>query len=109
MPTVMMLLRRARPVFDIASENVRTVLRNFFPVFVSRGVVQISAFVDAMLAGLISEQVVAALMYAQSLYTLPVSLFGMSISAAELPAMSSALGTTTQIAGQLRQRLDQGL
>src|ERR1041385_1983786 len=82
LPTVMMLLRRVRPVFDIASENVRTVLRNFFPVFMSRGVVQISAFVDTMLAGLISPQAVVALTYAQSLYTLPVSLFGMSISAA---------------------------
>src|SRR5947209_1441253 len=109
LPTILKLIGRLRPVLDIASENVRTVLRNFFPVFMSRGVVQISAFVDAMLAGLISEQAVAALMYAQSLYTLPVSLFGMSISAAELPAMSSALGTTTQIADQLRHRLDEGL
>src|SRR5213080_2772001 len=48
-------------------------------------------------------------MYAQSLYTLPVSLFGMSISAAELPAMSSALGTTAQVADQLRYRLSEGL
>src|SRR5438552_10267555 len=109
LPTILKLIGRLRPVLDIASENVRTVLRNFFPVFMSRGVVQISAFVDAMLAGLISEQAVAALMYAQSLYTLPVSLFGMSISAAELPAMSSALGTTTQIADQLHHRLGEGL
>jgi putative peptidoglycan lipid II flippase len=109
MPTVLKLIRRLRPVLDIATENVRTVLRNFFPVFMSRGVVQISAFVDAMLAGLISPQAVAALTYAQSLYTLPVSLFGMSVSAAELPAMSSALGTSEQIAGQLRRRLDEGL
>ncbi len=109
MPTVIVLIRRLRPVLDIASANVRTVLRNFFPVFMSRGVVQISAFVDAMLAGLISPQAVAALTYAQSLYTLPVSLFGMSVSAAELPAMSSALGSRDQIAEQLRQRLDAGL
>jgi putative peptidoglycan lipid II flippase len=109
MPTVLSLIRRLRPVFDVASENVRTVLRNFFPVFMSRGVVQISAFVDAMLAGLISPQAVAALTYAQSLYTLPVSLFGMSVSAAELPAMSSALGSTDQIAEQLRRRLGDGL
>ena len=33
-----------------------------------------------------------ALTNAQTLYLLPVSLFGMSVSAAELPAMSSALG-----------------
>ena len=109
MPTVISLIRRLRPVLDIASANVRTVLRNFFPVFMSRGVVQISAFVDAMLAGLISPQAVAALTYAQSLYTLPVSLFGMSVSAAELPAMSSALGSRDQIADQLRNRLDDGL
>ena len=109
MPTVLALIRRLRPVFDIASQNVRIVLRNFFPVFMSRGVVQISAFVDAMLAGLISPQAVAALTYAQSLYTLPVSLFGMSISAAELPAMSSALGSRDQVAAQLRHRLEGGL
>jgi putative peptidoglycan lipid II flippase len=62
-----------------------------------------------MLAGLISEQAVAALTYAQSLYTLPVSLFGMSVSAAELPAMSSAVGTSSQIADHLRHRLEEGL
>jgi putative peptidoglycan lipid II flippase len=109
MPTVLRLIRRLRPVLDVASENVRTVLRNFFPVFISRGVVQISAFVDAMLAGLISPQAVASLTYAQSLYTLPISLFGMSVSAAELPAMSSAIGSTDEVAAQLRPRLDQGL
>ena len=109
LPTVLKLIKRLRPVFDLATANVREVLHNFFPVFVSRGVVQISAFIDAMLAGLISPQAVAALNYAQSLYTLPVSLFGMSISAAELPAMSSVVGSTDEIASQLRQRLDGGL
>lgn len=109
LPTVLKLIRRLRPVLDIATENVRTVLRNFFPVFISRGVVQISAFVDGILAGLISTQAVASLTYAQSLYTLPISLFGMSVSAAELPAMSSAVGTSAEIASQLRTRLDQGL
>jgi putative peptidoglycan lipid II flippase len=106
---VLKLIRQLRPVLDLTTPNVRTVLANFFPVFVSRGVVQISAFVDAMLAGLISPHAVASLTYAQSLYTLPVSLFGMSVSAAELPAMASALGTNDEVAVQLRQRLDAGL
>jgi putative peptidoglycan lipid II flippase len=110
LPTVLWLLKGLRPVFDFADPNVRTVIRNFFPVFMSRGVIQISAFVDAGLASLVPYiGAVTALTYAQSLYTLPVSLFGMSISAAELPAMSSALGSSDQIAGQLRQRLDGGL
>jgi putative peptidoglycan lipid II flippase len=85
------------------------VIRNFFPVFVSRGVVQISAFVDALLASLLGTGAVAALMFAQSLYTLPVSLFGMSVSAAELPEMSSALGSDEEVKSQLRRRLDSGL
>jgi putative peptidoglycan lipid II flippase len=110
LPTVLWLVRGLSPVLDFANANVRTVIRNFFPVFMSRGVVQISAFVDAGLASLVPYiGAVSALNYAQSLYTLPVSLFGMSVSAAELPAMSSALGSSTEISGELRRRLDGGL
>jgi putative peptidoglycan lipid II flippase len=109
LPTVFQLVRRLRPVIDLASAHVMTVIRNFFPVFMSRGVVQISAFVDAVLASFLPEGSVVALTYAQSLYTLPVSLFGMSVSAAELPAMSRAIGNTEQVAEVLRQRLEDGL
>lgn len=109
LPTVLKLIKHLKPVLDLTTAHVRMVLNNFFPVFVSRGVVQISAFIDAMLAGLISSQAVASLTYAQSLYTLPVSLFGMSVSAAELPAMASALGTSEEVSSQLQRRLDAGL
>lgn len=109
LPTVLRLLKRVRPALDIASQNVRTVVRNFFPVFFSRGVVQISAYVDSLLASLLPTGAVSALNFTQSLYTLPVSLFGMSVSAAELPAMSSALGSHEEIKVQLRRRLDSGL
>jgi len=73
LPVVFRLVHRLRPVLDLASVHVRTVVRNFFPVFMSRGVVQISAFVDAVLASFLPEGSVVALTYAQSLYTLPVS------------------------------------
>jgi putative peptidoglycan lipid II flippase len=109
LPTVLRLIKRLRPVLETKSKSVRTVVRNFFPVFFSRGVVQISAFVDALLASLLGTGAVAALTFAQSLYTLPVSLFGMSVSAAELPTMSSALGSEEEIKAQLRRRLDLGL
>jgi putative peptidoglycan lipid II flippase len=82
------------------------VFANFLPAFVGRGVLQISAYVDQILASLLPAGAVAALGYAQTLYTLPVSLFGMSISAAELPFMSSALGSDSEIAAQLRARLE---
>jgi putative peptidoglycan lipid II flippase len=88
---------------------VRTVIRNFFPVFVSRGVVQISAYIDAFLASWLPTGAVSALAYAQTLYTLPVSLFGMSVSAAELPVMSGALGGAEAVAGILRTRMNSGL
>jgi putative peptidoglycan lipid II flippase len=109
LPTVFRLAKKLRPAFDVANTHVREVVRNFFPVFISRGVIQISAFIDVTLASLLPTGAVAAITYAQSLYTLPVSLFGMSISAAELPAMSSTLGTTDEVAVELRRRLDDGL
>lgn len=108
-PVVIRLVRRLRPRLDAQSAHVRETIRNFVPVFVSRGVVQISAYVDQVLASLLGTGAVAALTNAQTLYTLPVSLFGMSVSAAELPAMSSALGDEGEVAGYLRQRLNAGL
>ncbi|HKS08348.1 MAG TPA: murein biosynthesis integral membrane protein MurJ [Pyrinomonadaceae bacterium] len=109
LPMVLRLIHHFRPALALASEHVRQVLRSFFPVFISRGVVQISAFVDAFLASFLGQGAVVALTYAQSLYTLPVSLFGMSVSAAELPAMSKAIGASEVVAETLRHRLDQGL
>lgn len=109
LPTVMRLLRRFRPVLDATSEGVRTVIRNFLPVFVGRGVVQISSYVDTVLASLLPMGAVAGLTTAQTLYVLPVSLFGMSVSAAELPTMSSAVGEADEVASYLRTRLDGGL
>ena len=87
--------------------HVRTVLRNFVPVLTSRGVVQVSAYIDTVIATLLPTGAPTALLNATTLYTLPVSLFGMSVSAAELPAMSgeSALNATDA----LGRRLDNGL
>jgi putative peptidoglycan lipid II flippase len=92
-----------------AGEHVRSVAKNFFPVFLSRGVVQISAYIDSWLASFLGTGAVSALGYAQTLYTLPVSLFGMAVAAAELPAMSAELGTQSEIAHALRRRLAAGL
>ena len=108
-------VRRAAPdlrlALGVASSEVRTVIRNFLPVFISRGVVQLSAYVDTVLASLLPTGAVAGLMNAQLLYTLPVSLFGMSVSAAELPVLSSMSGTAVDpvAVDALRRRLEAGL
>jgi putative peptidoglycan lipid II flippase len=109
LPVVLKLLHGLRLSFSYHTENVLTVVRNFFPVLVSRGVVQISAYIDQLLASLLPTGAVAALGYAQTLYLLPVSLFGMSVSAAELPQMSGAVGNEEEVARVLRGRLDAGL
>jgi len=109
LPTVLRLLWPLRPRLDVASEHVRTVSRTFGPVFVSRGVVQISAYLDAWLGSFLGPAAVAALGYAQTLYMLPFSLFGMAVSAAELPTMSSQLGSAEEVGAALRRRLSSGL
>lgn len=109
LPVVLRVLHGLRLSLHYQAENVRTVVRNFVPVFIGRGVVQISAYIDALLASMLPTGAVAALAYAQILYMLPVSLFGASVSAAELPAMSGALGEESEVATTLRGRLDSGL
>lgn len=108
-PVVVRVAPDLKLALDLASEHVRTVLLNFWPAFISRGVVQLSAYIDAVIASFLPTSAVSGLTNAAVLYTLPVSLFGMSVSAAELPAMSSAMGTDAQAAETIRRRLDAGL
>ena len=109
LPRVLQYLPHFRPAFDTSSEHVRRVMGNFGPIFLSRGVVQISAFIDSIIASLLPTGAVAALGYGQIISVLPVSLFSMSVSAAELPALSSAVGNEEEVASFLRERLGAGL
>jgi putative peptidoglycan lipid II flippase len=108
-PQVMSLARGVRPRLTAAADSVRNVFRNFIPAFVGRGVVQLSAYVDAWLASYLGNGAVSSFTYAQAIYVLPISLFGMAISAAELPTMSRAVGTAAEIGAYLRGRLSDGL
>ena len=59
LPMVFKLLGGLKLSLAHQAEHVRTVVRNFFPVFVSRGVIQLSAYVDALLASLLPTGAVA--------------------------------------------------
>jgi putative peptidoglycan lipid II flippase len=109
LPIVLQLAPDLRIALDTASDHVRTVVRNFGPVFISRGVVQLSGYVDTLIASLLPTGAVAALLNAQTIGLLPVSLFGISVSAAELPAMSGALGVEPEAYAALQRRLNAGL
>ncbi|HUO85219.1 MAG TPA: murein biosynthesis integral membrane protein MurJ [Thermoanaerobaculia bacterium] len=109
LPTVFRVAPVIRFRMDTALEPVRQVIRNFGPVVMGRGVVQVSAFVDEIIVSFLGASSVAILGFAQTLYMLPISLFGMSIAASELPQMSSVLGTSEEVAETLRRRLAAGL
>ena len=109
LPVVWKVAPGLRFALDTASPHVRTVARNFGPAFVSRGVVQLSNYVDTLLATLVSTGATTALGNAQTLFLLPVSLFGMSVSAAELPAMSGLAHDDAAAFERLRARLSSGL
>lgn len=108
LPLVLRLLGGLAPSMALGTP-VRTVLRNFTPAFLGRGVVQIGAYVDTLIASLLPTGAVAALLNAQMLYTLPVSLFGMSVSAAELPEMSSDAARNEAVGERIGLRLRNGL
>ena len=109
LPTVTALLRSLRPSLDVKDEGVRATLRAFGPVVLGRGSVQLSSYLDQLLASYLGASIVAAIGYASILALLPVSLFGMAVSAAELPEMSGALGNQAEVAAQLRARLKSAL
>jgi len=109
LPVVWRVAPDLRLSLDTTSEHVRTIGRNFVPVLLSRGVVQVSAYIDALIASLLGTGAVTGLQNASTLYTLPVSLFGMSVSAAELPAMSSIASGDAAALDAVRQRLNAGL
>ena len=104
LPRVRLLAGPLKPDFAFRSPNVRKVVANFLPSVGSRGVTQVSSYVDQVIASFLPSGVVVALAYAQTLYLLPVSLFGMSVSSAELPELSSGVGGDA-----LRERLDAAL
>jgi putative peptidoglycan lipid II flippase len=86
--------------------GVRRTVRAFLPIVAGRGVVQLSTFVDIFLASFLAVGALAALRYGQMLYLLPISLFGMSVAAAELPELSAADHDDRQA---LKRRLDAGM
>lgn len=108
LPVVLRVGGRIRLAIRGAGTHLRTVVSNFVPVFIGRGVFQVSAFIDTILASLLPGGAVVSLAYAQTIYMLPVSLFGMSVSAAELPAMSRDTAGGG-MAGALQRRLNSGL
>jgi len=104
-PSTLKFFKVLSPTWSVQSSATALVFKNFLPVVFSRGIVQISSWIDSILASRLIEGSVSTLSYAQTLYLLPVSLFGISISASELPTMSRSVGSDAEIASALQARL----
>jgi putative peptidoglycan lipid II flippase len=89
LPTVLRSARTLRLSLNIRLRGVRTALHSFWPVVAGRGVVQLMIYIDIALASLLAEGALSALEYATRVVMLPISLFGMSAAASELPELSS--------------------
>src|SRR5919106_2442022 len=94
---------------DTANASVRSVLSRFAPVVMGRGVIQIMGYVDLLLASYLATGAVSSLQYALVLYLLPISLFGMSVAAAELPELSEVEVHDPETRRRFRLRLEEGM
>jgi len=88
LPAAIHLAEIRRPRLELAWEPMRRVTVNSLPGMSRQGIFQVSSLVDLALAGLAGTGALAALGYSQRLLYLPISLFGISVAAASLPAMS---------------------
>jgi putative peptidoglycan lipid II flippase len=89
LPGVLQLTRGLRLSASFEVPGVREVVRRFGQVVAGRGGVQLASYIDLAVASLLAFGAFSALTYAQVLYLLPISLFGMSVAAAELPTLST--------------------
>lgn len=106
LPFVIHLDRQLKVGWAPRLPGVRTAMNNAGPAILGRGVVQLSGYIDIFLASLLTSGAVATLGYAQTLYMLPIALFGMSVAAAELPELSRKRLDAGEI---LRTRVNRGL
>lgn len=110
LPSVVRVMKGFRVRLSTRVDGVRKALAAVGPALAGRGVAQLSAYVDILLATLLMEGAVASIGYAQVLYILPISLFGLSVAAAELPELTRiGINNPSRMAERVRAGLGQGL
>ena len=96
-----------RPRLDRAAPGLGEATRNLLPVVGARGLDTMSGLVrELTLATFLAQGAVAMLAYAQTLYILPISLFGLAVAAAELPELARQRSADVRV---LADRVRSGL
>jgi putative peptidoglycan lipid II flippase len=107
LPTCWRLLGGIPLRFSTRPEGVRDVIVAWLPLLLGAGVVQVSGLIDTLLGSFTGPGGVSALGYAQIVQQLPISLFGVSVTAVSLPELSRD-ATGSQPNEQLRARIALG-
>jgi putative peptidoglycan lipid II flippase len=107
LPTCWRLLGGIPLRVSFAPEGVRPVISAWLPLVVGAGVAQLSGLVDTFLGSYTGVGGLASLGYAQLVQVLPISLFGVAVTAVALPDLArDAISDTAN--EQLRARIATG-
>ncbi len=88
LPLVFHVMKGFRLSLSTRVKGVKEAIAAFGPALAGRGISQLSAYVDMLLASFLAAGALSALRPALVLYLLPISLFGLSVAAAELPELA---------------------
>ncbi|HEX4966629.1 MAG TPA: murein biosynthesis integral membrane protein MurJ [Thermoanaerobaculia bacterium] len=107
LPGVVRVLKGFRLSFSTRVPGVREALAAWGPAVAGRGVVQLAGYIDLFLASLLATGAQGADRFAQIFYLLPISLFGISVAASELPELSRlrAEGAGAAMIGRVQRAL----
>jgi putative peptidoglycan lipid II flippase len=108
LPLVARVMRGFRLTVSTKARGVKKALAAFWPMLAGRGAVQLSGHLDGFIASFLASGAQGILGFALTLYLLPLSLFGLSVAAAELPEISRRDGATgaevsARVAGTVRR------
>ena len=110
LPVVFRVMRGFRLSLSRRVAGVKRCIAAFWPAVAGRGVAQVSSYADQLLASFLAAGAMSALRPALVLYLLPISLFGLSVAAAELPELSRlATGDRAQFLARARRSIRQSM
>ncbi len=92
LPSILKLLPLSPFKISLRHHKIKRIMTQFFPALLTRGVIQISSIIDNVIASFLKTGAISSLSYAQTISTLPLSLFGLSIAQSELTELSHIEG-----------------
>jgi len=106
LPRVLRIAGPITPTLKRDAPATKDVIRRFVPGVAGRGVITLSTFADGFLASFLAVGALSVLSKAQLLFALPISVFAMSIAAADLPELSRESSVGDRGSSRVRTAVD---